>query len=131
MAFSINSEYAPSMENSFRYFWYIFIFLYFIQQIFISRPSDSVLKRRDYISFKGRFLYFSSTQLNTDLPAAPQIPLCSEDAGIEPRTVATLALAVGRSIAARLDLIHREQTKKNIILWKCLFNVKVFLCTGR
>jgi hypothetical protein len=33
-----------------------------------------------------------------------------EDAGIEPRTVATLALAIGRStVITRLDLIHNDK----------------------
>ncbi len=36
----------------------------------------------------------------------PSVFTVSEDAGIEPMTVATTALAVRRSITTRLDLIH-------------------------
>ncbi len=36
----------------------------------------------------------------------PSDSTVSEDAGIEPRTVATTALAVRRALTARLDLIH-------------------------
>ncbi len=41
---------------------------------------------------------------NSASSAAPQIPLCRKDAGIEPRTVATFALTARRT--NWLDLIH-------------------------
>jgi hypothetical protein len=50
---------------------------------------------------------------NTDLSAAPQIPLV-EDAGIKPRTVATSALAVRRS--SHSAIFHPEHTYQFIIL---------------
>ncbi len=38
----------------------------------------------------------------------PRFSTVSEDAGIAPRTVATLALAVRRSLTTQTDLIHRR-----------------------
>ncbi len=54
------------------------------------------------LSFFFFYLFYSLFGLdfhvfNSVSPAAPQISLWSEDAGIEPRTVTTLALAVSRS----------------------------------
>jgi hypothetical protein len=43
------------------------------------------------------FFPFLCTEFNTASSAAPQDSTVSEDAGIEPRTVATSALAVRRS----------------------------------
>jgi hypothetical protein len=50
-------------------------------------------------SFKGDFMdfFFLFKSINTAASAAPQIPLYSEDAGIEPRTLATLLLTARRS----------------------------------
>jgi hypothetical protein len=51
-------------------------------------------------NFKRVILWIFSfyfTLFNTALSAAPQIPLLSEDAGIEPRTVATSALTSRRT----------------------------------
>ncbi len=50
----------------------------------------------------GFFLFMYYRIFNTASSDSPE----SEDAGIEPRTVATLAPTVRRSIPKRLDLIH-------------------------
>jgi hypothetical protein len=52
--------------------------------------------KTDHFLLKGDF-FFLCNVFNTASSAAPQIPLVSEDAGIDPRTVATSALAVRRS----------------------------------
>ncbi len=56
----------------------------------------------------GRFLDFFSlcTVFNTASSATPSDSTVSEDAGIEPRTVETSALAVRRSNHQAIDLIH-------------------------
>ena len=53
----------------------------------------------------GFFLDFLCTIFNTASSAATQVPLILRMPGIEPRTVATTALAVRRS-TTRQDLIH-------------------------
>ncbi len=53
---------------------------------------------------RGIFL-FLCTLFNTASSAAPQIPPVSQDAGIEPRTVATLTLTAQTLLPTRLDLI--------------------------
>jgi hypothetical protein len=54
------------------------------------------------LKFLFCFIYF----IQHCVICRPSDSTVSEDAGIEPRTVATSVLAVGRSIHARLDLIH-------------------------
>jgi hypothetical protein len=55
----------------------------------------------------------------------PSDSTVSEDAGIQPRTVATLALAVRRStVSTRLDLIHslKTETIKDVYYVLCFFS---------
>jgi hypothetical protein len=53
-------------------------------------PESTYLLRQVLFSFFMYVIQYCSS-------VAPQIPLCREDAGIEPRTVATLALTARRS----------------------------------
>jgi hypothetical protein len=70
------------------------IFVLMIAEVWIFRYMYDLR----YVN-RGIFLAFFDlcTVFNTASSAAPQIPLVSENAGIEPRTVATSALAVRRS----------------------------------
>ncbi len=64
------------------------------------------VSRTDSLHERGMFLDFyfqASTLFNTASTAAPHGSTVSEDAGIEPRTVATLALSVRRT---QLDFIY-------------------------
>ncbi len=61
-----------------------------------------ILKRKG--NFLGAFFLFVIHSSLFHLPPPSDFTV-SEDAGIEPRTVATSALAVRRSLTTRLDLI--------------------------
>jgi hypothetical protein len=52
------------------------------------------------------WIFYACTLFNTASSAAPQISTESEDAGIEPRTVTTSAMAV--RLSTRLHLIHNS-----------------------
>ncbi len=94
---------------------------------------------------KGGFLdffLFLCKLFNTASLAAPQIPFWPEDAGIKPRTVATLAMTARRSIYSarsrhrRIIEINRctfrqprpylvlDLSKATSISWHCLFDKK-------
>jgi hypothetical protein len=53
----------------------------------------------------------------------PSDSTLSEDAGIEPRTVATTALAVRRSITTRLNLIHIETGLVDIVKFLSAYDI--------
>jgi hypothetical protein len=59
------------------------------------------------LNLKGGFLIFFMSDIQHCFICRPSESTVSEDAGIEPRTVMTTALAVRRSNYYRLDLIHK------------------------
>ncbi len=75
-----------------------------IPYVLVVTTSVDDLDPRTKYSYGFR-IYFACTLFNIASSAAPSDSTVSKDAGIEPRTVATLALAV-RALTTRLDLIH-------------------------
>ncbi len=66
--------------------------------------------------FFPRIFFFYCTLFDTALSAAPQNSTVSKDAGIEPRTIATLALTARRSRQSARSLLHYPylQTKSSL-----------------
>jgi hypothetical protein len=63
----------------------------------ITQKEPKKPKKTHWVVFFKKKTGFFPTLFKTASSAAPQIPLCREDAGIDPRTVATSALAVRSS----------------------------------
>jgi hypothetical protein len=80
------------------------------------------VSRTDSLHERGMFLDFyfqASTLFNTASTSAPHGSTVSEDAGIEPRTVATLALSVrysNRSTISQTSTIGYTNTHKSNLL---------------
>jgi hypothetical protein len=105
----ICSEYG----EFFQVFLVYLYFLYILFNNFIPRPSDSVLKRRDYIFFKGDF--YSFKVLNSTLIHLPPHRFHSVG-GCWDWTQDCCDWGIGQTdaLASRLNLIHRERTEKTL-----------------
>jgi hypothetical protein len=90
----------PQISSQHGEFFQVFLVYFYFLYILFKRTlsaAPQILGVGIIFLLKADFLFLKYL-IHADSPAAPQIPLwCLEDAEIEPRTVATLSLAVGRS----------------------------------
>ncbi len=64
-------------------------------------------EKSEYSLVRPKFMHFTQNSSS----AAPQILLCPRNVGIEPRTVAMLALAVGSFVDPDLDFFALEDSE--------------------
>jgi hypothetical protein len=84
------------------------------QYLQIQFSDSSVSLMQLYLNRGMVWIFYVCSLFNNASSAAPQIPLVTEDAGIEPRTVASLALDIRRS--------SRSATSHKIIFDVDIFN---------